>query len=323
MKYFIIDSLARSGTTLLSALLRSQEEIVTFDGICNEALVTKQGLGLAWPHEIAREPIIRSDKIFIKEFKYYKEKICEQFETNTRASMGLTREEIEFFFTGVEEWGEVDKFYRKLGEKFNASAIGFRWNQCNFYIDQWCNKTYDDHLWITLIRDPRDRLISNSLTHAWAHDDTMETMLKYDQKITEYKDSNKHLIIYYEDLVKEPRRTLKTIFKFLKIKNEVRIPPQLIGSNNQPYRNQGWRAGTTLSDDCSREETYQWLHGEHEKAGAYDVDWSRPTHTKGRKYSGLSTSSIGQYKTFFGPEEMLELNTYMKQFPNIYKRYLI
>ena len=217
MKYFVIDSLARSGTTLLSALLRSQEEIVTFDGTCNEAMATEQVQKLIWPHEVAREPIIRTDEVSICIFEDYKEKICNQFETNTRISMGFTREQIEHFFTDVQNWHQVDEFYRKLGENFNATAIGFRWNQCNFYIDQWCNKSYDDHLWITLIRDPRDRIVSNSMTHGWSYEESIDNWIAYAQKITEYKDSSKHLIIHYEDLVNIPKQTIERVLKFLKI----------------------------------------------------------------------------------------------------------
>ena len=76
MKYFVIDSLSRSGTTLLSALLRTQEKLVTFDGGFREPMCTDRGL--SWPHGYAISDIVESNAVRMRPFRTYKEQVCER-----------------------------------------------------------------------------------------------------------------------------------------------------------------------------------------------------------------------------------------------------
>ena len=46
-KYIVIDSLARSGTTLLTAIFRSQNDCCAFTGCCQEA---RHSISGKWPH---------------------------------------------------------------------------------------------------------------------------------------------------------------------------------------------------------------------------------------------------------------------------------
>ena len=292
MKYFVIDSIARSGTTLLSALLRSQEKIVTFDGNFTEALHTTFNLG--WPHETAIKPIVGGSLIQMGSFEGYKKEVCRIFE-NKRLSMGLTDQEVKNVFSGISNWDHTEKLYSRLGEKFNAKAVGFRWNQCNFYIDRWCNKSPSNHLWITMVRDPRDRIISNIKTHGWNFNKSVDITHAYSRKILDYGNTRKHLVVYYEDIINSPLQSLENIADFLDIKDiKIKIPKNLVGADNKAYRNQGWRVKKELQN-----------------------------HRHGKEYSGLFTSSIGQFSDHLSPKQIEQINALMRKYSPLYERYLI
>lgn len=290
MKYFVIDSLARSGTTLLSALLRSQEKIVTFDGNFAEARHCNQKF--EWPVGYARADIIEHNLIKMSSFDSYKQQILKTL-TNKRLNMGLNAEESEELFKGIVDWADVDQLYQRFGERFGSDAIGFRWNQCNFYIDYWCNKS-DNHFWITQIRDPRDRIVSNIRTHGWSFKNALEATVAYAKKIDQYRDPNKHIVVYYEDLVSNPVRTLEAITKVLQLNDiNITIPAQLTGADNKAYRNQGWRASIA--------------HGDHRV---------------GQEYKGLVSDSIGQHADLLSSSQIQQVNDVMEQFPDVFSRYL-
>ena len=63
-KIAVIDGLARSGTTLLSAILHSQQRVVAFRGCFHEPQACNLG---TWPHGMARHPLVKEDIIIESE----------------------------------------------------------------------------------------------------------------------------------------------------------------------------------------------------------------------------------------------------------------
>ena len=58
MKFLVIDSIAKSGTTLLSAVLRSLQGCETLDGSFIEPFACKNYQSLHWPFKYGEMPLI-------------------------------------------------------------------------------------------------------------------------------------------------------------------------------------------------------------------------------------------------------------------------
>ena len=66
-KHVVLDAIARSGTTLMSALLRSQEKTMCFCPGFNEPLSCNNTA--EWPHGICRQDFLNLSEIDFKKFQ--------------------------------------------------------------------------------------------------------------------------------------------------------------------------------------------------------------------------------------------------------------
>jgi len=290
MKYLAIDSLARSGTTLLSSLINSQERCATFIG--NFAEPWHVDGRPSRTIDSAYKPIATTGKTKINIDRYKKE-ILKIFKSRPRLNAGKT----------VKEWSDLfdkkdhqtfDELYNEVAAHYNAEVIGFRWNQCLYYAPLWLGRS-PDHYWVLPIRNPLDRIVSNKKTHNVhfneAYQITAELDQKYQRLIEQYP--NNIVIVYYEDLVSDPVTTLKEFFDKIDYPLRDIETQNIVGSNDKPYRNQGWRV--------------------KEKKGG--------SHTQGEKFTSLYSTSIGQYKEFLSKTEIAQTIDLMRR-TELFRRYL-
>lgn len=273
-KFLVIDSIARSGTTLLSALLRTQDKCVTFDGSFVET-------------ELGRD--------CRKKLEIYKKDVFHMVggaHSGPRLSMGLSAQQWKIILESLSSWDEIDKFYISLAKRFESDVIGFRWNECLPYATSWISRS-PNHYWLAVVRDPRDRSVSNMSTHGWRFAACEALTASYGEGLDEWLRSphKQFIVVYYEDLVADPQKSLSQIFEqigyplpFVKIE-------KLIGCDTELYRSQGFRVKNKRGD-----------------------------HKIGEKYSTIYNSSIGQYRNRLSAEQIKVLNNKIRDY-NIYKPY--
>lgn len=258
-KYIVIDSIARSGTTLLSSIINSQKNCITINGVptLQEPLMYFNG---GWPHDYAQKELLPIESKPINSLNYCIDMIDYN---NKRYDTGIDNfEEI------IKNTTDIDKFYDTILDKFNCDIIGLRWNQCLFYFNKWVNKT-DNHYWLTIIRNPLDRIVSNMQTHEWDLDNAIKNTINYMNIIDTIKDHPQFIYVYYEDLVSNSEKVIKYIYEKLDYKLDSINLENLIGADRKLYKNQG-----------------------------ADVMLNKGDHTLGEEYNGIYTTSVNRYEKF-------------------------
>ena len=290
MKYLAIDSLARSGTTLLSSLINSQKGCATFIGNFAEPWHI-------WGRPVrainsAYKPIATVGK-YEMNIPRYKKEILQIFKTRPLFNAGKTVKEWSNLFD-KKDHQTFDELYDEVAAHYDVEVIGFRWNQCLYYAPLWLSRS-PGHYWVLPIRNPLDRIVSNKKTHnvsfRKAYEITEDLDQKYQTLIEQYP--NNIVIVYYEDLVSDPVTTLREFFDKIDYPiREIEIQ-NIVGSNGKPYRNQGWRV-------------------KQKKAGI---------HTQGEKFTSFYTTSIGQYKDILSKVEIAQTIDLMQR-TQLFKHYL-
>ena len=277
MKYLIIDSIARSGTTLFSSMVRTQAKCVTFDGNFMEP----------WNiHGEPSEPLkngykpIEFNAISKPKFRSYPGEIMKVFSSpnlGERIMMGKDFSEWQNIL--YKKVVDYDSLYDRIAKEFKAELIGFRWNQNLFYAPQWLNRS-SDHYWVVVVRNPLDRTASNIKTHGWKFDDCLKLSVELDRKFWTLKKHypDRLLLVYYEDLIDNPQEQMRDFFAKMNFEVSDIDTTNLIGANNKHYRNQGWRVKIKKGD-----------------------------HRKGMKFENFYKTSVNQYKDLLTPRQIAEL----------------
>ena len=131
-KYLVIDSLARSGTTLLSSLIRSQQSCMTINGLFLEPMSCHEFQNLPWPHGYAQHKIEARSTL---DLNHLKAKSCEKLRNSDRLRCGF---ELNFWNDILSnDFKNADEVYNHLANHFKARCFGLRWNQCLFYQPCW------------------------------------------------------------------------------------------------------------------------------------------------------------------------------------------
>ena len=267
MKFVAIDALSRSGTTLLASVLGSQKGFMATAGVLNEPLAYHHG---DWPMSHLQRDLLKSEEcnplIDIHEFKNTEfQTIKDDFKNR---SCGLTIGEWENIFDKIKSYDDLDNAYRDLASYKSAKdCIVLRWNNMTYYSEAWTNRP--EHYWLTVIRDPRDRAVSRYSTHLETNlEFIMHETFHYYDKLTDAAPNQKLMIVYYEDLVRNPSEVIKSIGDFINCKIQT---PELVNvtsaGTGKKYKNQGWRTKVKEGD-----------------------------HKVGSEYKGVHTNSIGQWK---------------------------
>lgn len=277
-KIVIIDGLARSGTTLLSSIFHSQENISCYRGICHEFLACNIG---KWKKDYALYPKIEKDveislnqnnsfsRLFSNKNKKlnldYKRFCSNSIKTieNRNQTEKLTIEQWRNIFeqNNVTEISDLDKLYQNIASMTDSAVLCFRWNQGYPYIGKFLRN--ENHYWITIIRHPIDRALSDFR----AFNESFENSIRYTTNFAEVISSSKnekHFLIYFEDLIINPQKTMAKLYDFLGLKN-TNINFKLKQQSGLPYK---------------IETSLLALEGQR--------------HTVGENFEGFDKSKIGQ-----------------------------
>ena len=179
------------------------------------------------------------------------------------------------------EFADYDSLYNRVAKKFNSDLIGFRWNQNLFYAPQWLNRS-KEHYWVAVVRNPLDRSVSNIRTHGWNFQDCIGLSVELDKKFWKLKKyyPDRLIVVYYEDLIKDPEKEMKNFFSKINFNITDINTTNLLGANNKPYRNQGWRVKVKNGD-----------------------------HRKGSEFQSFYKTSINQYTNLLAPNQIAELKS--------------
>jgi len=273
--HIVLDSLARSGTTLISALLRSQERSVSFCPGFNEAISYKNvGMPDSWPHGICRrsEFITDNDEFDFDDFK----KNTLEYILSFKQLYHLSEKSWKSIIT--ESQSPVD-LYRKIEGVFSEKGkdlFFYRWNQCFCFTEKWFSRG-NDFKWLTVIRNPLDRACSSFQKHDWKFHDSLLSTIAFAEKLNNClltKDVPLHYV-HYEDLIKEPEKNIRSIYSFIGVELETINLTKIIGSNGKPFSPQ---SSTTKFDEMGviREKKDGYVPFE--------------------KFNGFSDKQIGRYK---------------------------
>ena len=227
---FII-GMPRSGTTLVSNLINASEEIYipeethffqlksqwnkkSFDTFKNDFLDLDKNTYLKGLD------ITNKDKNIINKSSSYKEifeSICK----------------LKAKKKGIDRWGE-------------KTPIHFE------YIDE-INEYFPRAKFVNIIRDPRD-VINSILASGWGNDQIYRRLSMYKQNIKKYNVEQKNILnIKYEELVKNPENTVKSIYKFLGLhfNNEILNTFYLTSNQNFSLKNEPWKKNNLnpINDD--------------------------------------------------------------------------
>ena len=179
-------------------------------------------------------------------------------------------------------------------KEFNAEYLFLRYNQEIDYFNTWIEKS-DQHYWITIIRNPYDRAVSNKITHQWNDSKICEMTRKYGDMIEKIHNNEKFVLLYYEDLIHDSEKEIKKIFDTLNIKYNKIILDELIGSDSKPYRSQG---------------SNLVLQGK--------------SHRKGEKFNGIYATSINKdinfIKKYLSNKTIKALHNIIFRYP-VFQRY--
>lgn len=295
----VIDSLERSGTTLLSSIIHSQSISSCYRGVFHEFLSCNIG---KWKQDYANASLIDYGNVqFVKNSNNGINNMYKmQYDILVQTSMrNLIRKEQYSFFT-EEEWRillnqtinsfkDLDNLYQELANLSKKEILAFRWNQGLAYINNFLRN--DNHYWISLIRHPLDRALSDFKTFNVSFLDSLQFSRAYGENLEKTKKLKNHKIIYYEDLILKPSETIYEIYSFLGIKiNNINF--NLIQQSGKAYR-----VETSDLVACGKK------------------------HTEGVKYKGFESSKIGKYKQEVSLDYIEKFNSMMAEY-NIYSRYI-
>ena len=284
----MLDSLARSGTTLLSALLRSQKNTIAFCPGFNEPLCC-ENIG-EWPHGFCKREFVENPKFDFKKFQ--------------EESISHIKDFAQYYGIEASDWEKLildsdsaQEIRSKIENKFSeCKFICYRWNQCLWYFYEWVSRG-EDFLWLTMIRNPLDRACSSWKKHRWSIKQSLENTMHFAHKVEQISNHKNFHLIYYEDLVSNPEKILKEIYSFFGQNIQYVNLSNIKGSNGEDF----------IPQSSDLKNVYQ-------KKDGY--------LTEGDAFSGLYNSKINRYKD----EEYIDEITYQafKRFLSefsVYKRY--
>ena len=262
-KHVVVDSIARSGTTLLSALLRSQDKTMAFCPGFNEPLSCSNIAD--WPHGVCRQEFMQAAEIDLKKFK--------------EESLSQIIDYAQYYGLSKDEWRSIifdadspESVRENIEKAFpEVDVFCYRWNQSLFYFYQWQNKG-ENHLWLSMIRNPLDRAISSFEKHRWEYEDSLINTIAFLDKAEIAKQSSQFKTFYYEDLVENGKEQIKKMYDFFGVElNGINLT-DIKGSNGEDFIPQSSK-----------------IKNVNEKKDGYLTD--------AEKFSGLYKSGIDRYKT--------------------------
>lgn len=320
-RILVIDSLARSGTTLLAALINSQSGSASLRAMFYEGMACELG---SWPYGLAQLPLLRADhplivragtqklvldnpparKAVSDKVAWLRLKLGLPVTLNSRyllsSSFERARSLRQTALFDEEGWREcldrpirnladLDKLYQDICAAKGLRVLGLRWNQGLFYAPKWLRRP--EHYWCTIVRNPLDRAASAKLTHNWPFEKSLASSLAYAKKITLMQGHKNFRCVYYEDLVLDPAGTLNALFEWL-----------------------GHPLGAVELDEVRGQ------HGEPYRSETAELTSQTGDHRAGKDYDGVYKSAVGRHVNVVPPDIAAEMVSKLSASP-IYSRY--
>ena len=250
MKFLVIDSIARSGTTLLSAILRSLHGCDTLDGVFVEPFACEKFDDFEWPYDYGNKALLCPSEAPTLSINQLKDN-SKAYLHSERLNGGKSIEQWNKILD--EKHSNVNDLHKSIASSYNSQVLGFRWNQQIFYSRIWLERS-PNNFWLTIVRNPYDRIYSNMKTHNWPFEYALNVTKNYDESYRILKQKYKNFIlINYEDLILRTDDVVRFLTKKLSLPHFRVSANNLLGANYKIYRSQGHRAG---KDGKSR------IHGE-------------------------------------------------------------
>tara|TARA_Y100001935_G_C17296412_1_gene506351 strand:+ start:1615 stop:2409 length:795 start_codon:yes stop_codon:yes gene_type:complete len=227
----------------------------------------------------------------------YKKFMLNEFikDKSDRLLKGKNKKYFTDLILSIKNKDDIQNYYKAIMKEFNAEYLFLRYNQQIDYFNDWIKKS-DQHYWITIIRNPYDRAVSNRITHNWSDKDICNFTSKYGEIIEKIYDNEKFILLYYEDLVDDSEKEIKNIADRLNIKYDKIIIDQLIGSDNKLYRSQGSNLVLKGKD-----------------------------HREGEEYNGIYSSSVNKdinfIKKHLSKNVIEKLHNIICKYPTCFQRY--
>lgn len=247
-KIVVIDGLARSGSTLLTSLIHSQEGAHAYRGVFHEPL--SAGLG-AWKKDYALHPLIdpldigfvggnrtraESRRLPGLRFMVDPHSLREQ-------TLAVVKSRHQYDPMNESTWrsltlrkpttfSELDHLYQDVAASSQSEVLAFRWNQGISWISAFLRNR--NHYWISIVRHPLNRAISDKI----AFKESLTSGLRFGDNygfILSNHPHPRHQIVYFEDLIAKPKEVCQEIFSFLGLPRQ-EINLQLRNQNGEPFR---------------------------------------------------------------------------------------
>lgn len=254
-KIVVIDSLARSGTTLLSSIMHSQIDISAYRGVFHEPLACNYG---QWACGLVCQPIfpietahsICKQNSFVEackswfSFEEHLKISWEDMKKNSQRTLN-NRNQLcdknrkaweDVFKTHPRTLGELDSKYQELAGRLNSQILCFRWNQGSSYYLKWLRNP--NHYWVTICRRPESRACSAKKSHNWSWENSLKCSKWFAQNTRMAIAHEKVHLLYYEDLVLDPKAVLKKLFNFLDYKTDHIEIENLIHQDGTQYKSE-------------------------------------------------------------------------------------
>ncbi|WP_305984996.1 hypothetical protein, partial [Roseibium sp. MMSF_3544] len=189
-KIVVVDGLARSGTTLLSSLIHSQQSAACYRGVFHEFLACDVG---RWKRDYACFPLLRPKdqvrivndfspnykvslgkidqtplaRLFTRKLELSLSRLRSQTLTRIKRKdqtdrLSLSRWEEMCDFSSIKSFDDLDERYQSIATELDVDVLAFRWNQGYPYIDKFLRNP--NHYWISVVRHPLTRAHSDFKT---------------------------------------------------------------------------------------------------------------------------------------------------------------
>ena len=299
--------MARSGTTLLSSLIHSQADSVCYRGIFHEFLACDIG---EWKKDYALyRQLDNSDKIIFKKRKrsFYKylskltknlylqsDRITDQTlkvikKREQTLQLSLKKWEDVIYNSKISSMNDLDSLYQELAKLNDASVFAMRWNQSLPYVRKFLRN--DNHYWISIIRNPMDRAISDYKIFGESYNRALMYTDNYGKILDETKNIKNHILVYFEDLVTNVYHELERVYNFFGLSPD------------------------TFNLDLTQQS------GEEYHVETCDLTDQGKKHTDGEKFIGLDESKINKWKKSLNQEFIDKFSDILNKH-EVYKRYI-
>lgn len=301
----VVDGMSRSGTTLLSSILHSQDRMACYRGIFPEMLAMHLG---HWPNgTLTAETVPATAAIEVKDasvpdqsYQFARQSLVLYWQTLKATTLRTIEENNQTDGLSLKQWHELladapksikelDALYQKVASKRDVELLALRWNQGIATLPFW--KSRPRHKWVCCIRNPMDRACSAEKIWQKGHEKSIGAFEVFAGRI-EAMWSQIDSIVFYEDLVTRPQEVVGQLLSDLGHPRSFVEVVDLRHQDGGQYRN--------------------------EKADLVDTVGS---HKIGEQFSGFYDQSIGRYRREMDESLIDSYCRIMEKFPFLH-RYL-